>query len=47
VTGALLMLFTLIFLLHGGRNIYEFVTRIVPTGAREQVRDAGRAGFTR
>lgn len=45
VTGALLMLFTLIFLLHGGRNIYEFVTRIVPTGARERVRDAGRAGF--
>ncbi|MCB0947168.1 MAG: AI-2E family transporter, partial [Mycobacterium sp.] len=35
----------LIFLLHGGRNIYEFVTRIVPTGARERVRDAGRAGF--
>ena len=45
MTGALLMLFTLIFLLHGGRNIYEFVTRIVPTGARERVRDAGRAGF--
>jgi len=45
VTGALLMLFTLIFLLHGGRNIYEFITRIVPTGARERVRDAGRAGF--
>ena len=31
--------------MHGGRNIYEFVTRIVPTGARERVRDAGRAGF--
>ena len=39
------MLFTLIFLLHGGRNIYGFVTRIVPAGARERVRDAGRAGF--
>ncbi len=45
VTGALLMLFTLIFLLHGGRNIYEFVTQIVPAHARQRVRDAGRAGF--
>ncbi|MGI9162891.1 MAG: AI-2E family transporter [Mycobacterium sp.] len=45
VTGALLMLFTLIFLLYGGRNIYDYLTRIVPAGARERVRDAGRAGF--
>ena len=45
VTGAFLVLFTLIFLLHGGRNIFGFVTRIVPAGARERVRDAGRAGF--
>lgn len=45
ITGAFLVLFTLIFLLHGGRNIYGFVTRIVPAGARERVRDAGRAGF--
>lgn len=45
VTGALLVLFTLIFLLHGGRNIYAFVTKIVPSRARERVRDAGRAGF--
>jgi len=45
VTGALLMLFALIFLLHGGRNIYAFVTRIIPTHARDRVRDAGRAGF--
>ena len=45
VTGALLVLFTLIFLLHGGRNIFEFVTRIFPTGTRQRVRDAGRAGF--
>ncbi|MCG7596874.1 AI-2E family transporter [Mycobacterium sp. PSTR-4-N] len=45
VTGALLMLFTLIFLLHGGRNIFEFVTRIFPAGTRRRVRDAGRAGF--
>ena len=45
VTGALLVLFTLIFLLHGGRNIFEFVTRIFPTGTRQRVREAGRAGF--
>ncbi|EHB55377.1 protein of unknown function UPF0118 [Mycolicibacterium rhodesiae JS60] len=45
VTGALLVFFTLIFLLHGGRNIYAFVTKLVPSSARERVRDAGRAGF--
>ena len=45
VTGALLVLFTLIFLLHGGRNIFGFVTKIFPTHVRERVRDAGRAGF--
>ncbi len=45
VTGALLMLFTLIFLLYGGRNIYAYLTRIVPAHTRERVRDAGRAGF--
>ena len=45
VTGTLLMVFTLIFLLYGGRNIYEFLTRIVPAHSRERVRDAGRAGF--
>jgi predicted PurR-regulated permease PerM len=45
VTGALLVLFTLIFVLHGGRNIYAFVTKIFPESSRERVRDAGRAGF--
>jgi len=45
VTGALLVLFTLIFVLHGGRNIFAFVTKIVPADHRERVRDAGRAGF--
>lgn len=45
LTGALLVLFTLIFLLHGGRNIFEFVTRIFPSGTRRRVREAGRAGF--
>jgi putative heme transporter len=45
VTGAVLVLFTLIFLLQGGRNIYSFVTQIFPPSVRERVRDAGRAGF--
>ncbi|CAN5256222.1 AI-2E family transporter [soil metagenome] len=45
VTGALLVFFTLIFLLHGGRNIWAFVTRVFPTDVRERVSDAGRAGF--
>ncbi len=45
VTGALLVLFTLIFFLHGGRNIWQFVTRIFPANVQERVRDAGRAGF--
>jgi len=45
ITGALLMFFTLIFLLYGGRNIYDYLTSIVPARARERVRDAGRAGF--
>ena len=45
VTGALLVLFTLIFFLHGGRNIWQFVTKIFPTNVQQRVRDAGRAGF--
>lgn len=45
VTGALLTLFTLIFLLYGGRQIYDYLTRIVPGHTRERVRDSGRAGF--
>ncbi|UXA18331.1 AI-2E family transporter [Mycobacterium sp. SMC-4] len=45
VTGALLMLFTLIFLLHGGRNIFAYVTQVFPVHVRARVRDAGRAGF--
>ena len=39
------MFFTLIFLLHGGRNIFGFVTKIFPEDVQERVRDAGRAGF--
>ena len=45
VTGAVLVLFTLIFLLQGGRNIFSFVTKVFPVTARDRVRDAGRAGF--
>jgi predicted PurR-regulated permease PerM len=45
VTGALLVLFTLIFVLHGGRGIFGFVTKVFPVNVRERVRDAGRAGF--
>jgi putative heme transporter len=45
VTGALLVLFTVIFLLLGGRSIWQFVTRLVPTEHRSRVREAGAAGF--
>lgn len=45
LTGALLTLFTLIFLLLGGRNIWQFVTQLVPTADRARVRAAGAAGF--
>jgi putative heme transporter len=45
VTAALLMLFTLIFFLYGGRNIWSYVTKIIPTDVRERVREAGAAGF--
>ena len=45
VTGALLTLFTLIFLLHGGRGIYAYLTQIIPADTRDRVREAGRAGF--
>ena len=45
VTAALLTLFTLIFFLYGGRNIWAYVTKIIPAGARKRVREAGRAGY--
>ncbi len=45
VTGAFLALFSLIFLLYGGRNIFAYLTQIVPSHTRQRVRDAGRAGF--
>ncbi len=45
VTGALLVFFTLIFFLHGGRNIWDFVTKVFPSDVRVRITDAGRAGF--
>ena len=45
VTAAVLVLFTLIFFLYGGRNIWQYVTKIFPAGARDRVPEAGRAGY--
>src|ERR1700756_4012918 len=45
VTAAVLALFILIFFLYGGRNIWQYVTKIVPIGARDRVREAGHAGY--
>lgn len=45
LTGAFLTLFILIFFLYGGDQIWNFVTRVVPTPQRERVRTAGRLGF--
>jgi putative heme transporter len=45
VTAALLMFFTLIFFLYGGRNIWAYVTTIFPAHVRDRVRAAGSAGY--
>ena len=45
VTGAFLVLFTLIFFLHGGRGIWNYVAKIFPAGVRDRVRVAGGAGY--
>lgn len=45
VTGVLLVLFTTIFFLLGGRSIWQFVTKAVPLTQRSRVREAGAAGF--
>ncbi|ORW29919.1 hypothetical protein AWB91_21195 [Mycobacterium paraense] len=45
VTAAVLALFTLIFFLYGGRNIWAYVTKIFPAGVRNRVREAGNAGY--
>lgn len=45
VTAGVLVLFTLIFFLYGGRNIWQYVTAIVPASVRNRVREAGSAGY--
>ncbi|NGX10184.1 AI-2E family transporter [Mycobacteroides franklinii] len=45
ITGAVLTLFTTIFFLYGGKEIWEFITRIFPTAVRPRVRRAGVLGF--
>jgi putative heme transporter len=45
LTAALLMFFTLVFFLYGGRNIWQYVTKIFPSDVRDRVRAAGNAGF--
>jgi predicted PurR-regulated permease PerM len=45
ITAALLMMFTLIFFLYGGRNIWHYVTKIFPVDVRDRVRAAGTAGY--
>lgn len=45
LAGVLLLLFTMIFFLLGGRSIWQFVTRVVPDEHRARVREAGAAGF--
>ena len=45
LTGLLLATFILIFLLHDGSRIWEFVTRIVPSSSRRRVRLAGVTSF--
>ena len=45
VTGAVLVLFTLIFFLYGGRKIWQYVVKIFPIGVRDRVMEAGSAGY--
>ncbi|TNC23580.1 AI-2E family transporter [Amycolatopsis alkalitolerans] len=45
LTQALLALFTLIFFLYGGSQVWNFVLRAVPRGVRAQADVAGRRGF--
>lgn len=45
VTAALLTLFTTIFFLHDGGQIWTFVIRLVPHDVRDRVDVAGRRGF--
>ncbi|OBJ62947.1 AI-2E family transporter [Mycobacterium sp. 1423905.2] len=45
LTGAVLVLFTLIFFLYGGRNIWQYVAKIIPAHVRHRVLAAGHAGY--
>ncbi|MEZ0365325.1 AI-2E family transporter [Mycobacterium sp. pUA109] len=45
ITGAFVVLFTVIFFLYGGRNIWAFLVKIFPTQVRDRVHRAGVAGF--
>lgn len=45
VTAAVLVLFTLIFFLYGGRNIWQYVAKLVPAHVRDRALEAGRAGY--
>ncbi|WP_243696171.1 AI-2E family transporter [Labedella phragmitis] len=45
VTGVLLALFSLLFILIDGRSIWSWVVRILPTRARPAFDGAGRAGW--
>lgn len=45
LTGAFVVLFTLIFFLYGGRNIWHFTVRFFPSEVRAKVHAAGIAGF--
>jgi putative heme transporter len=45
LTAAVLVLFTLIFFLYGGRNIFAYVSRLFPADVRDRVMEAGRAGY--
>src|ERR1700722_6218016 len=45
LTAALRMFFPLIFFLCGGRNIWQYVTKIFPADVRDRVRAAGNAGY--
>lgn len=44
-TGAFIALFTLIFFLHGGRDIWQFVVKMFPRDVADRVYRAGVAGF--
>ena len=45
LTASVLALFTLIFFLYGGRNIWQYVQKLVPSHVRDRVHEAGLAGY--